>query len=160
MTALNQKEKIDVEVKLPCDAQLLKYIRKLVCEIASDIGFSEKDVSHIEISVDEACTNAIKHAYSCDISRVSSPVKGKTPERRLIISVNALPEKMCISVCDYGIGLKSGNIGIKDIDEYLKKKRQSGLGIYLIRKFMDEVDLSSAKGSGTVISMTKYKPRS
>lgn len=160
MTTLNHKEKINVEVKLPCNARLLKYIRKLVCEIASDIGFSEKDVSHIEISVDEACTNAIKHAYSYDISRVSSTVKKNAPERRIIISVNVLPEKLCISVCDYGIGLKSSDTGIKNISDYLQKQQHSGLGIYLIKKFMDEVNFSSSKDSGTVISMTKYKTRS
>ena len=157
MITLNQKEEIKLELKLSCDTKVLKYIRKLVGEIAFDMGFSEEETSYIEMCVDEACTNVIKHAYPCNKSSLAVSTKLDLNKQDMKIFVGVLPNKIHISVIDYGIGVGRKSVGIQSINEYIQKNRQSGLGIFMIKKFMDKVNISSTKGSGTIIEMIKYK---
>ena len=50
-------------LKLPSQSDNLSIVRELVANIASKVGFNNDDISKIELAVDEACTNVIKHAY-------------------------------------------------------------------------------------------------
>ena len=47
----------------PCDSRYLELIRDFVAKIAKITGFDEEHVNKIQLSVDEACTNVVKHAY-------------------------------------------------------------------------------------------------
>lgn len=157
MIILNQKEGITLELKLSCNPKVLKYVRKLIGEIAFDMGFSEEEVSYIEMCVDEACTNVIKHAYPSSKLSFTTPPKTGSQKLEMKIFIYVLPDKIHISVVDYGLGVRKIPVGVQSLDEYLQKEPHSGLGIFMIKKFMDEVHFSSPEGSGTIIDMIKYK---
>ncbi len=51
-------------LKLPANSENLDIIRKFISGIAGNVGFTEEEVYQIELAVDEACANVIKHAYA------------------------------------------------------------------------------------------------
>lgn len=129
-------------LKIPGTMDNLEIIRKFVAEIARKSGFSEEETNKIELAVDEACTNVIKHAY-----------KNKGGDIDLALKLDY--EKFSIIVTDHGESFDHDNIKLPDMDEYLAKLRVGGLGIYLMKTLMDKVDYSSEDGENEV-KMEKY----
>jgi len=129
----------------PSISEFLEIIRDFIKKIASNVGFIEEDVYKIQLSVDEACTNVINHAYD-EITRSVMRVEVKVDE-----------EKMDVSVIDYGRGFEPNIIKSPNMREYLKEYKRGGLGIHLIKKLMDEVKFSDTPFKKNKITMTIYR---
>ena len=56
----------EYKLKIPSQTDNLEIIREFVGRVASKVGFNEDDLNKIELAVDEACANVIKHAYQKD----------------------------------------------------------------------------------------------
>lgn len=139
-------ENRSIELSCPGDLRLLPHIRAFVRNVAFDLGFCEEDVEKIEISVDEACANAILHAYSSD-----------EQDRRITINLKPVTGGLEIYVADLGCGSLNGqpHSGTRDLEEYLSKESPSGLGVYIMGRMMDDVKFSYPPKRGTVVSMIK-----
>ena len=129
----------------PSISEFLEIIRDFIKKIASNVGFVEEDVYKIQLSVDEACTNVINHAYD-EITRSVMRVEVKVDE-----------EKMDVSVIDYGRGFEPNIIKSPNMRKYLKEYKRGGLGIHLIKKLMDEVKFSDTPFKKNQITMTIYR---
>ena len=141
-------EGIAMEIFCPGRGEVLSILRNFVCSFAESMGFTREEIAKIEISVDEACANVVKHAYNqCEcLNRDKSKIK---------ISLWAADDRLRIEISDMGVGNSRGpHTGIKDLEEYKDKKH--GLGTYIIQKFMDEVDVIYPAESGTVVTMVKF----
>jgi serine/threonine-protein kinase RsbW len=121
----------------------------VIVHTAAQLGFDNDDLNKIELCVDEACANVVDHAYP-------EPPEAGLP---LILRIEADPRQLRISVIDRGIGGPEDkpHSGVKDLEEYLELRRNRGLGTYIMRRFMDQVEFSHAPGEGTCVSMTKYR---
>ena len=60
------KVKKTYNLKIPSQKDNLEIIRNFISAIARKVGFKDEDVNKIELAVDEACTNVIRHAYEDD----------------------------------------------------------------------------------------------
>ncbi len=114
-------------IKFNSKTENLKILRRFVAEFAKECGFSEKEIADIQIAVDEAATNIIKHAYGFDAS--------KTIEASVICDNNSVK----IKLKDYGKKFDPSKAKLPDIKTSVKLKKAGGLGIYLMKKLMDEV---------------------
>ena len=135
-------------LKLPIDTANLDLIREFVGGIAKNLGFSEEDIHRIELAVDEASTNVIRHAYKGDPEN----------EKFVFIDVKTYSDRLEISVIDNGKGFKPENIKTPEMDAYFKKMKRGGLGLYLIRTLMDKVDYFIKPGVRNRVKMVKYLP--
>lgn len=117
------------QLQLPAESQNLNLIRKFILGIAKSMGFSEQDIFQIEIIVDEACNNVIKHAYK----------NTSLPEEIIQITVKRNPENIEIMVVDRGIGFDPNAIKSPNIGEHGKKLQPGGWGLHLIRTLSDEL---------------------
>jgi serine/threonine-protein kinase RsbW len=145
MTEKNKKAK-KYHLKLPIDTANLEMIREFVAKIAQNMGFKDEDIGRIELAVDEASTNVIKHAY-----------KGDDRNKRFMsIDVVAHNDRLEIDVIDQGQGFDPEKIKSPEMDAYLKKMKRGGLGLYLIRTLMDEVDYRIKPGIRNQVKMVKY----
>ncbi len=131
-------------LKIPSQTDNLEIIRDFVAKIARKVGFDEDDISKIELAVDEACTNVIKHAYDN---------QGKNP---IDITIQIDYQKLTILVTDKGKGFDPSKLKTPDLKEYLAEMRVGGLGIYLMKNLMDEVEIQSQPGKGNQVRMVKY----
>lgn len=139
-----KNEKQTYRLKIPGKTENLELIRTFVAKIAEQSGFSEDDIYKIELAVDEACANVIKHAYKGD----------RKNNIHLVVELDL--KKMTIIITDHGVGFDVEKVLKRDMDEYLAKMKVGGLGIHLIRTLMDDAEFKSTPGEKTEVKMTKY----
>jgi serine/threonine-protein kinase RsbW len=131
--------------------ELLGDMRRFVTDAAREAGFGDADVGSIELAIDEACTNIIKHAYRYDPN-------GRIEIRTVTIRGNTHPNRFVIEILDSGIPFDAHQYTAPDMGEYFRKLRHGGLGIVLIRKLMDEVEYDIHPGRRNTIRLVKYLP--
>lgn len=135
-------------LKLPANSENLDIIRKFIAGIAENMGFSEEEIYQIELAVDEACANVIRHAY----------VEENTKDKNIHVSVKSKAALIEITIADTGVGFNPDEIQTPNMDEYLKKMKPGGLGLHLIKTLMDEVNFRINPGVRNEVQMTKHLP--
>jgi serine/threonine-protein kinase RsbW len=131
-------------LKIPSQTDNLELIRNFVAGIAQKVGFNEEESNKIELAVDEACTNVIEHAYQHDESR------------DIDIAIKIDYNKLTVVVTDRGQSFEFEEVEMPDMKSYLAELRVGGLGIYLMKTLMDEVDYRSRPGVKNEVRMVKY----
>jgi len=144
----NSPGKPHLELRCQVDMTLLGLLRDFVCTVARRLQFTEQQVAEIEISVDEACANAMEHAYA----------QGALGQTDVQVELYLSAEFMKIRITDRGTGTPDFDVPMS-MDSYLDKTREKyrGLGLVLMRKFMDDVQIIAVPGSGTTVEMTKLR---
>jgi len=155
-------EEWEIHLKIPARAFYLEFVRKVIVDLSAKVGFPKEDLAKIEMAVDEACTNVIEYAYvnHKDI-RIKSSVKAKgdSISYPIELHININHERILIVLKDKGKRFDFDSYGKVAIDEYLSKMKVGGLGIYVIKTFMDEVKYSYRAGLGNELRMVKYLKR-
>jgi serine/threonine-protein kinase RsbW len=138
-------------IQAPSHGSYLGYIRSLVGDLARKIGFPEEEVAKIEMAVDEACSNVVKHAYS---PKRASSWKHQDPEIRM--DVRAENNRLVIEINDHGQNFDFAAYRPTDVENRLEQMMPHGYGIFIMRKFMDEIQYSSNDRSGNTLRLVKY----
>jgi anti-sigma regulatory factor (Ser/Thr protein kinase) len=119
-----------VELTVPADADYLKDIRRLVSTFAAQCGADDQQIAKVVLAANEAATNVVLHAYGNDGGPLR--IRGWQPEHGLMIEVS-----------DNGTPVAKPASG-----------RVGGLGLDLIRKVCDDVDVEGPGEYGTRLEMT------
>ncbi len=109
--------------------------------IAADNGFDEDEVMQIAMAVREAAVNAVLHGNAYD------------PGKKVRLDFERTGRDLVITIRDQGTGLDPAKIPDPLAPENLLKT--SGRGIFLIRSFMDEVQIHPSQ-TGTEIKLVKH----
>jgi serine/threonine-protein kinase RsbW len=109
--------------------------------IAADNGFDEDEIMQISMAVREAAVNAVLHGNAYD------------PNKKVKLEFERTTRDLVITIRDQGSGLDPAKIPDPLAPENLLKT--SGRGIFLIRSFMDEVQILPST-SGTEIKLVKH----
>jgi len=139
------KSRIQYKLRIPSQTDNLELIRYFVGKVAEHVGFDADEVGKIELAVDEACTNVMKHAYSVDSS-----------DKTLDVAIQIDYQKLTLIVTDHGKGFDPMKVQSPNMKEYLAELRVGGLGIYLMRTLMDEVAYDIRPGVRNQVKMVKY----
>jgi anti-sigma regulatory factor (Ser/Thr protein kinase) len=131
-------------LRFPAKFEILDEIREYVGEKARLAGFSEKDVYSVQLAADEAASNVIEHAYA-GISDGSLNLTCEFENNRLVITL-----------LDHGRPFDPSRVAQPDVKADLTDRKIGGLGIYLMRKLMDEVRYE-ARPSGNLLTLIKRK---
>ena len=127
-----------LKFSIPGKPEYVRVVRLAVSSVANCAGFDMEAIEDIKVAVSEACSNVVRHGDRED----------NCYEVECIIEDN----KFIILVTD--------NCGGYNIDEYREPcacdMKEGGLGIFIIKALMDEVDIFSKIGEGTRIQMIKY----
>ena len=107
--------------------------------MAADAGFDDEEIMKISMAVREAAVNAVLHGNAYD------------PNKKVTLAFERTPRDLVIVIRDQGKGLDAGMI--PDPLENLMKT--SGRGIFLIRSFMDVVEIHPSQ-TGTELRMIKH----
>ncbi|MFH0738413.1 MAG: ATP-binding protein [Candidatus Omnitrophota bacterium] len=114
--------KIALAAKIENLEAMFRFIRKA----AQAQGFDEKKVSQVQLAAEEALVNVIKYAY---------PDKSGDLE----INCNNKEGSLEIEISDSGIPFDPLSLPEPDIHSPMEKRKIGGLGIFMLRKIMDEV---------------------
>jgi serine/threonine-protein kinase RsbW len=126
-----------VELRIPSKAEWVGVARLAVAGIASRLQFSIEDIEDLKLAVAEACTNCIQHASGGD---------------SVAITCQMFPDKIVVKVEDSGAGASVGALTPRRLGE----PKVGGLGVFLIRSLMDDVEYELNPESGTKLTMTKF----
>lgn len=132
-------------VQFAAKFEFLDEIRDFVGEIARAGGFSDKDVYNIQLATDEAASNVIEHAYE------------SRPDGVLELSCGMKDDTITIILVDRGESFDPSEIPLPDLKADLSDRKIGGLGIFLMRKLMDEVHYEPKPDKSNVLTMTKRK---
>ncbi|MGD6810900.1 MAG: ATP-binding protein [Candidatus Bathyarchaeia archaeon] len=105
---------------------------------------SLRDVYAVQLSVDEACTNIIKHAYS-------SKNKGEIA----ICCVFSENQKFIVNITDWGVPFDPTVLPEPDTESDLKQRKVGGLGVFFMRKFMNEITYVRSDDAN-LLTLAKY----
>ena len=142
MTNSSKNFKKEIVVKSTTDN--LSQVRDFTKSAAEKVGFSQDAIGKIILAVDEACSNVIKHAYKYSI------------DGEISVSLNFKKPKLVISITDEGTHFDPDLIPEPDIKEYHKQKKVGGLGMFLMKKLMDEVKYKNLSDNRNQVILVKY----
>jgi len=127
-----------ITIKLPSKAEYVSIARLAASVISNTVGFDIEDIDDIKVAVGEACNNAVLH--------------GKNEEEVYEIAFKLSDEKIHIEVKDNGIGFDEEKYEEPDLNNL----KGNGLGIYIMKSLMDEVDIIANDKDGTTLKLVKY----
>lgn len=127
---------VALTLSLPRDYQTVPVARRIIEASMTSVGVTTSCTSDVTLALTEACTNVLKH---------SGP--GHEYQVRF-----ALDNEVCsIQVVDVGTGvdLRALRPGGADVDA------ESGRGVQLMRRLVDELHFESKPGDGSTVTMIK-----
>jgi len=128
---------------VPSSTENLSMIRDFVKSIGTQSGMNDMDVARLELAVDEACANVMEHAYDSDSTKE--------------VSIRAIvdDDSVQIKVTDSGKGFDPAAVEQLKVEELVSARRTGGLGMRLMKSFMDEVHYEMQPGVKNELKMVK-----
>jgi anti-sigma regulatory factor (Ser/Thr protein kinase) len=119
--------------------------RAMTCvrETAEAAGLDDRALYQIELAVDEACANIVQHAYQ-GMEQGDIEISCYQEERNFVIRIR-----------DWGQGFEPEAVPDPDVEAPLEDRSLGGLGLFLIRQFMDEVQFTFNPVEGNELVMVK-----
>jgi len=133
-------------VQFAAKFEFLDEIREFVGDIARKNGFSDKEVYNIQLATDEAASNVIEHAYE------------GVDDGTLEISCGCKNDTITITLVDHGESFDPSDVPTPDLKADLSDRKIGGLGIFLMRKLMDEFHYNAEPGKNrNTLTLIKRK---
>jgi len=107
----------------------LRDIRMFVSESLKNHALPDVQISTLVLAVDEVCANLIIHSHKCN------------PKENIEISINIDADTIVFDIIDNGAGFDISSYSEPSLGEIVKKKRKGGLGLILVRKIMDKIEM-------------------
>jgi serine/threonine-protein kinase RsbW len=117
-----------IEIRLPSRADYLGAVRSVLrgfLEECLEVRLPEDEVNGIQIALQEACINVVRHAHAKDASLP------------LVVSIVAKPGRLVLEIEDFGPGIPREEDRPPDPDP--ANPREGGYGLFIMRQVMDEV---------------------
>jgi serine/threonine-protein kinase RsbW len=135
---------MDSELSFPNRIEALPQVLDFVTECGTELHLDERQLFEVRLAVDEAVTNVISYAYP----------KGQVGMVR--IRCHSAEGLFAVELIDHGRPFDPLQHADPDVTCPLDKRAVGGLGIYFIRRVMDEVTYHYDAQEGNVLRMVKY----
>jgi len=129
-------------IALDADSKNLIKVRDFVVKNGRKMRLTPKQLSEIKLAVDEAVSNIIRHAYI-----------GK--KGGFQVEMKQLEDAVQIDIKDQGVVFDWNSVLEPDLYKYVETRRKGGLGIWLIKKLIDEVEYNRIEGNN-ILTMKVY----
>src|SRR5258708_35993153 len=116
-----------IEQVLDSTLDSVDHAERLALELAHESGFGDEDLDRIGMSVRECMVNAVVHG-----NRYNA-------HKKVRLSLSLTPERLTIRIADEGEGFDPGELPDPISGDNLM--RHSGRGIFLMRAFMDDLQV-------------------
>lgn len=120
------------------------FARNVVASFAVEISPTLEEINDIKTAVSEAVTNCVVHAYKDESGIVEIECKVDEKERSIEIVVR-----------DFGKGIADVKQAVEPFFTTSPEDERSGMGFTIIETFMDEMNVESTPGKGTVVRMKR-----
>jgi serine/threonine-protein kinase RsbW len=140
------KQPLSIRLEFTSTFDMIDFVETVGSHVSREIGLDEDAIHWVGVSIRECVINAIKHGNQHDVSK------------HVFVEFETLSDvpEILIRVRDQGQGFDPEEVADPLAPENLLKG--SGRGIFLIRNFMDDVQLQRAPDGGMEIRMVKRVP--
>ena len=115
------------KISILSDLGFLTEVRTFVSEMLIKSTMPKEHENKIILAVDEAVSNVIEHGYD------------KSHNGDIEIEIESNEERFAIYIRDSGRTFDPNSMNDIDISKNIKEGKKRGLGIFLMRRIMDEV---------------------
>ena len=132
------------EMRLEFDSRSANeaFARVTVASFMTQLNPTLEEVSDVKTAVSEAVTNAIIHGYENHVNKVQiyAGIEGRT---------------LHLEISDRGVGIPDVKKAMEPLYTTRPELERSGMGFSFMEAFMDEVQVESEPGKGTIVRMKK-----
>ena len=139
-----------VTLHVPCRFSYLRIIRQSVMDLCARAGLSEFKAAQMEMAVDEACANIIEHSYGGEADDEKEPLH---PGIR--VNLMHCADRIVVEMLDRGKGFVFEQQQVIEPQEYVESQNQRGLGMFIIKSFVDDVSYEPGTRAGNCLRLTK-----
>lgn len=118
------------------------FARVVAASFVSQLDPTLEELADIKTAVSEAVTNAIIHGYENKTGIVT-------------MSCKLYSNSVEITISDHGKGIEDVNLARQPLFTSKPDMERSGMGFTVMESFMDKVEVVSAPGEGTTVTMYK-----
>ncbi|MGN1266759.1 MAG: anti-sigma F factor [Dorea sp.] len=118
------------------------FARVTVAAFMTSLNPTVEEVSDVKTAVSEAVTNAIIHGYDNEVHSICirCKIKGRT---------------LYLEVEDHGMGIADVEQAMEPLFTTRPELERSGMGFSFMEAFMDQLEVISSPGKGTLVKMEK-----
>ena len=133
-----------MELILESRSENEEFARVVAAVFASRLDPTLEELDDIKTAVSEAVTNAVIHGY-------------RGQEGKIYLSATAWEKERLLSVTvrDEGVGIRDVEQAMEPMFTTCPEDGRSGMGFSFMEAFMDRVEVVSAPGKGTSVTMKK-----
>jgi anti-sigma regulatory factor (Ser/Thr protein kinase) len=132
------------ELDVPVDKRSMAPLREFVREVLAEAQVGKADARQIVIGIDEVCSAIILHA---------EPLKA-TGSLQVLIDVD--PTRVKVRVADTANDYDAGDVTRDELLQDYTRGKQTEIGLFLVRRIMDEFTYTYRKGFQSEIEMIKF----
>ena len=114
--------------KIPSATRYLSRVRQFVDQQTSEAGLSDKAAGEVQLAVDEACANAIEHAY------------GGSEEGTVEIVTKKTKSQFTVIIRHKGVPFDKAKYRPPDLKVAAAERWKGGFGVALIHRLVDHVE--------------------
>ena len=118
------------------------FARVVIAAFAVQLSPTVAEIADVKTAVSEAVTNAIVHGYE--------GTRGNVCMRAVLDG-----SMLSVEIADRGKGIPNVRQAMEPFFTTHPEQERSGMGFAVMQTFMDEVEVASTPGSGTIVRMRK-----
>ena len=135
-----------LRLELDSLSQNEEFARVVTAVFMSRLNPTLEEIDDVKTAVSEAVTNAVIHGYGGQSGIIYMDITAQMGEKRALI----------VCVRDAGVGIPDVKRAMEPMYTTDTSGERSGMGFSFMEAFMDEVQVESKPGSGTLVTMTKF----
>lgn len=131
-----------MRLEFPSKSRNEAFARAAVGVFAAQLDLTVDELADIKTAVSEAVTNAIVHGYADSKGMVE-------------VICRLSNNEIAITVTDTGKGIADIELAMQPLYSGTDDEDRSGMGFTVMESFMDTLQVDSAVGKGTTVTMTR-----
>lgn len=151
-------EKNEMELKFDAISENEAFARIAVAAFVTHLNPTMEELADIKTAVSEAVTNSIIHGYeNWQKDALTRGLSGEKSSEVPLIWIKCRLERniLHIIVEDKGMGIADIEKAMEPLYTTKPEMGRSGMGFSFMEAFMDDVEVESVVGEGTIVRMTK-----
>lgn len=167
--AVGTRMENEVEMHFDAKSENEAFARIAVAAFVSPLNPTLEEISDIKTAVSEAVTNAIIHGYEAYRSEEKETVGGQDADgvsgfgetdaerkkQQVFLHCRLEGDVLEVEVKDYGCGIENVEQAMEPLFTTKPELDRSGMGFSFMEAFMDDLQVESFVGQGTVVHMKK-----
>ncbi len=136
------KDKNEMTLEFESKSQNESFARTVVAAFAAQLDPTIEELADIKTAVSEAVTNSIIHGYANAIGKI-------------IMHCVICNNEIIVEISDEGAGIENIEKAMEPLYTTRPELERSGMGFSFMEAFMDDLEVESVLGEGTMVRMRK-----